>query len=189
MAEQGTVLVQPEPPTVVHLDATMEREEWASYHASIWEARLMAHLHARYFSRMSRWMGWASGFLQLVVIVGSGTAFLSVVSKFGGEGYTAVSTLVVTIAAAILQLSALPGRVQKAAVLEEAWAVRCNFWDDALVMVQGSKYLGPLSALQAPEAALRRVEADLRIPQVAWYIARIQRELMRVDRFARAQVA
>lgn len=167
----------------------MTKEAWASYFGSVWEARLSAHLHARYFSRARRWMAWLSGILQLVVIVGSGTAFVSVISDFGGARLAAATTLGVAIVAAILQVTALPARVQKAATLEEAWAVRCSFWDDALVMVQDSKYLGPLAALQAPEAALRRVEAELGIPQWRWYIASVQRELMRVDRYARAQIA
>ncbi len=183
------VLVQPQAPTVVAVDREMGREAWQSYYQAIWAARLSAHLHARYFSRLRRLMGWLSALLQAVVIVGSGSAFASVASSYGGRDFVAASTLVVAITAVALQVTGLVGRVEKAAALEEAWAVRCSFWDDALVLVQDSRYLGTLSELQAPEAALRRVEAELGVPQVRWYIAKIQAELVRADPFASAQVA
>lgn len=134
----------------------MSRPAWAAYHAAIWEARFSAHLHARCFAVSSRLLGWVSGTLQGVALIGSVSAFVAL-ARDNGEYFTLWATLVVVAAAGILQLTGLPGRVQRASSLREAWAVRCSFWDDAVTLILDSKYLGPLAELQAPEAALHRI--------------------------------
>ena len=188
MGRSQVVLVKSEAPTEVALSSRMSAAAWDTYCDAVWDARLDAHLHALYLSRVRRWMGVLSMALQFVVVVGSGGAFFSALSKYG-SGWIVATTLVVAACAAFLQLSGLVGRVTKVAMLEEAWAVRRSFWNDAFRMLLDRRYLGPISTLQEPEAALRRVEAELGIPEWSWYVRRVQEDVIRTDRLARGQVA
>lgn len=182
------VLVQPAPAQPVALTSDMSRDAWAAYHAGIWDARLSAHLHARYFASMRRLLGGCSALLQTIVFFGSIGAAVTLIAEIDRIAPLVVSTLV-GLSAGVLTITKLPAKVQKAASLEEAWSVRKSFWDDAWIQVQDSHYLGSIATLRAPEAALARLEADLGIWEWSWYTKRVMRTVERTDTYAKARFA
>lgn len=185
-APRGIVIVQPGPATPVPLEEPMTREGWNDYYEAIWASRLNARMHARYFAAARWWLAFASAVLQAVVFLGSAGAVGTLFAEWDPRIPTYVG-LAVVVASGVLSGTGLPGRVQKAAGLAEAWDVRGAFWDDAWLQVRNSKYLGSIADLRAPEAALAKAEAELNIPEFTWYLKRVMTAVEASDVFAHRQ--
>lgn len=176
------------PPRPVDIEDPMTHEAWTQYHQRVWDARLRTHLHARYFSRVHRWLHLVAVVLETVATFGTGGAFATYTAGFDPAIFCVLS-FAGAAAAAVLQGTKLAHKVEQANFLAQAWEARCAYWDDAFRRVTNSEYLGDLTDMERPELRLRDVEKKLWFLEWSWYVQRVQRQLLQRDPLARQRPA